>query len=219
MIESDDQDERYLARAKVAQEFRRIIDVVELHDDRRITVRTKPDGHGWQTEYLLTSETIESVRVILPNGQTTTIAMEVLHGVVLVHPEIPGCDRMSIERATRQSIRLAAALSNKRIRVDRTPDGNFAAVLIDGPKLDRLPMAERSSPFDEKPTCDAKPATGVLDERETETATGPANSNPPIRSFLVRLRGHITVESSGNESYSVKDDRPPSRILMSVVSG
>jgi hypothetical protein len=33
-----------------------------------------------------------------------------------------------------RSIRLFAALSNKRIRVDHTPNGNFAAVLIDGPK-------------------------------------------------------------------------------------
>jgi len=83
---------------------------------------------------------------------------------------LPWLSDSNLEQVTRQSIRLAAALSNKRIRVDRTPDGNFAAVLIDGPKPNRLPVTEIRIPLDEKPTDDAEAATSVLDERETETA-------------------------------------------------
>ena len=40
-IESPDPDERLLARATVAQEFRRVIDAIVLHDDRHISVRVK----------------------------------------------------------------------------------------------------------------------------------------------------------------------------------
>jgi hypothetical protein len=138
MIDSDDPDEGYLARAKFAQEFRRIIDVVELHDDRRITVRTKPDRHRWRTEFALTPQTVESVQAILPNGHTGPLAMEVSHGVVLVHPDTLGCDRMSTERLARGSIGLAAALSNKRIRVDRAADGNFVAVLVRRAKTETI---------------------------------------------------------------------------------
>jgi DNA invertase Pin-like site-specific DNA recombinase len=163
-IESADAEERYLSRVKVAQEFRRIIDVVELHDDRRVIVRTKPDRHRWQTEYVLSPQTIESVRVILPNANTAMVAVEVLNGVVLVHPDIPGCDRMSPEQLARQSVRLAAALSNKRIRVDRTPEGNFEAVLIDGPRLNRLPVSQVENSFDEKPAEPVEPATSLLDD-------------------------------------------------------
>jgi hypothetical protein len=76
-----------------------------------------------------------------------------------------------------RSIRLYAALSNKRVQVDRTPNGNFCSVLIDGPKPNRLPVTE--IPFDEKPTEDAEPATGVLNERETETAVRPGKERHP----------------------------------------
>ena len=43
-----------------------------------------------------------------------------------------------------------------------------------------------------KPTQDAEPAKGVLDEREAETATlPPGKERPPIRSPLEGLRGQL----------------------------
>jgi hypothetical protein len=56
---------------------------------------------------------------------------------------------------------IVRAFSNKRIRVDRTSDGNFVAVLIDGPKPNRLPVTEIRSPLDGKLTEDTEPAAGV----------------------------------------------------------
>jgi DNA invertase Pin-like site-specific DNA recombinase len=158
-IKSNDPEERYFARVKVAQEFRRIIEVVELHADRRVIVRTKRDRHRWQTEYVLSQETIESVRLILPNGHTEIIAMEVIYGVVWVHPAAPGWDRKSIE-TLRRTIQFGAALSNKKIRVDCDPDGNFVPVLVDRPRLRRMPVMEIRDSLDEKPPEGEEPVTG-----------------------------------------------------------
>jgi hypothetical protein len=55
---------------------------------------------------------------------------------------------------------IVRAFSNKRIRVDPS-DGNFVAVLIDGPKPNRLPVTEIRSPLDGKLTEDTEPAAGV----------------------------------------------------------
>ena len=73
----------------------------------------------------------------------------------------------------------SVAVSNKRIRVDRTPDGNFAAVLIDGPRPNRLSVRETRSPLDEKPTEDAETSMRVLDEQETETAVPAKKRHSP----------------------------------------
>ena len=77
-----------------------------------------------------------------------------------------------------RSIRLFAAISNKRVRVDRTPMAILQRV-IDRPKPNVLPVTEVRNPFDEKPTEDAEPATGVLNERETETAVRPGKERHP----------------------------------------
>jgi hypothetical protein len=75
------------------------------------------------------------------------------------------------------------------------PPGEFCSVRIDGPKPNRLPVMEIRSPLDEKPTEDAEPAMGVLDERETYTATSPARQRKtPIRSPLASLRGAFLAE-------------------------
>jgi hypothetical protein len=62
-----------------------------------------------------------------------------------------------------------------------------------------------------KPTQDAKPAEGVLDERETETAIPPAKKDPH-RSPLVGLRGAFGCGWSLG-LYRVREDAPTRRTV------
>jgi len=73
-IESSDPDERLLARATVAQEFRRVIDAIGLHDDRHIRVRVKKRKcEGNQLEYVVSRDTVEGLRLTLADGQTVQV--------------------------------------------------------------------------------------------------------------------------------------------------
>jgi DNA invertase Pin-like site-specific DNA recombinase len=73
-IESPDPDERLLARATVAQEFRRVIDAIVLHDDRHISVRVKKGQcDGNQLEYFVSRDTVERLRLTLADGQIVQV--------------------------------------------------------------------------------------------------------------------------------------------------
>ena len=73
-IESPDPDERLLARATVAQEFRRVIDAIVLHDDRHISVRVKKGQcDGNQLEYVVSRDTVERLRLTLADGQIVQV--------------------------------------------------------------------------------------------------------------------------------------------------
>jgi hypothetical protein len=72
-MEAPDPDERLLARAKLAQEFHRTIDVITLHGDRHITVRkTSPDG--WIDQFDLGPAGLMSISASGPDG--TTVRMD-----------------------------------------------------------------------------------------------------------------------------------------------
>jgi DNA invertase Pin-like site-specific DNA recombinase len=73
-ILSSDPDERLLARATVAQEFRRVIDAIVLHDDRHIIVRVnKRNCDGNQLEYIISRDTVEALRLTLADGQIVQV--------------------------------------------------------------------------------------------------------------------------------------------------
>jgi len=73
LIASTDPEERYVARTKVAQSFRQIIERVTLHPNKVLVIRIKrgPRG-GNQTEYVLSPKGIEELRVVVPDGQRIT---------------------------------------------------------------------------------------------------------------------------------------------------
>jgi hypothetical protein len=57
---------------QVASEYRRVIERLILHPDKRITVQIKPGNYGNRIEYMLSPERIEELRVTLPDGRTLT---------------------------------------------------------------------------------------------------------------------------------------------------
>jgi hypothetical protein len=90
--------------------------------------------------------------------------------------------------------------------VDRTPDGNFAGVLIDGPKPNRLPVTEIRSPLDEKPGDDAEPPTGVLDERKTGTPVGGQEGAPLLFVAFWRASGDAVWSKADRGIFSLRAD-------------
>jgi hypothetical protein len=71
-LDSDDPAVRRDARMQVASEYRRVIERLILHPDKRITVQIKPGNYGNRIEYMLSPERIEELRVTLPDGRTLT---------------------------------------------------------------------------------------------------------------------------------------------------
>ena len=90
---------------------------------------------------------------------------------------------------------LASALSNKRIRIDRTADGNFAAVLIDGPAAESAACDGDQRPARRKARRRRVNPLRASWMSETETPPGgQAKNDSRLRSRLERLRERLLAE-------------------------
>jgi hypothetical protein len=63
-------NDRYLLRAKIAQELRRVLDTVRLNDRREITIIPKPE-RGYQTQFELRDEKLHKIAMThIETGET-----------------------------------------------------------------------------------------------------------------------------------------------------
>jgi hypothetical protein len=68
---SPELQERYLSRATLATELRKLIEVVILHEHRLATIHVKPDASGNHVVYLVDPYGIHGVHVEGPDGTKT----------------------------------------------------------------------------------------------------------------------------------------------------